>query len=116
MLKDMKTYSHLKPGQKGTRRLTAQYGDALICVRYRFDEKRGVRLKTVEIVVEETPIRPSRYHDNDMVPVSVAFEEIEFRDQLRKMGAQWDPIQKRWLAPYGLVRGTALETRIVEQF
>jgi len=26
---------HLKPGQKGTKQLLAQYGDRLICVRYR---------------------------------------------------------------------------------
>jgi len=55
MLKDMKTHTHLKPGQKGTRRLVEKYGDALLCVRYRYDEIRGVRMKTVEIVVEERP-------------------------------------------------------------
>jgi hypothetical protein len=27
---------HLKPGQKGTKQLLAQYGDRLICVRYRY--------------------------------------------------------------------------------
>lgn len=42
MLKDMKTHTHLKPGQKGTKRLVEQYGDALLCVRYRYDEVRGV--------------------------------------------------------------------------
>lgn len=51
MLKDMKSYNHLKPCQKGTKRLVEQYGEVLQCVRYRYDEKRSVRLKTVEIVV-----------------------------------------------------------------
>ena len=51
MLKDMKTRKHLKPGQMGTKRLVAQYGDALLCVRYRYDEKRGVQMKTVELIV-----------------------------------------------------------------
>ena len=32
---------HLKPGQKGTKQLLAQYGDRLICVRYRYDARRG---------------------------------------------------------------------------
>jgi hypothetical protein len=45
MLKDMKSYAHLKPGQKGTKRLVEKYGDSLLCVRYRYDETRGVRLK-----------------------------------------------------------------------
>jgi hypothetical protein len=42
MLKDMKTRKHLKPGQMGTKRFVTQYGDALLCVRYRYDEKRCV--------------------------------------------------------------------------
>jgi hypothetical protein len=28
MQKDMKSYRHLKPGQKGTRRLAAKYGES----------------------------------------------------------------------------------------
>jgi hypothetical protein len=35
----MKTRVILKSGQKGTKRLVEQYGDALICVRYRYDAK-----------------------------------------------------------------------------
>jgi hypothetical protein len=34
---------HLKPGQEGTKRLLAQYGDSLICVRYRYDAQRNRR-------------------------------------------------------------------------
>ncbi len=55
MLKEMKSHCHLKPGQKGTKRLVEQYGKSLLCVRYRYDENRRVRLKTVEIIVEEKP-------------------------------------------------------------
>ena len=44
MLKDMKAHTSLMPGQKGTKRLVEQYGDALICVRYRKDVLRGMRL------------------------------------------------------------------------
>ena len=56
MLKDMKSYAHLKPGQKGTMRLVKEYGKALLCVRYRYDEARNVKLKTVEIIVDEKPM------------------------------------------------------------
>ena len=38
MLKEMKAYGHLKPGQKGTQRLVTRFGAALVCVRYRYDE------------------------------------------------------------------------------
>lgn len=112
MLKDMKSYNHLKPGQKGTRRLVEKYGDALLCVRYRYDEKRGIRLKTVEIIVEEKPDSSPRHKDGDVVPVLVSFDEVELREQLRNMRARWDAQQKVWFAPYQLIRGTLLESRI----
>lgn len=112
MLKDMKAYSHLKPGQKGTKRLLEKYGPALLCVRYRFDEKRRMRLKTVEIVVEERPVDSPRFRDEDIVPVTVAFDETDLRGLLRKMRARWEPELKVWFVRYGLIRGTALESRI----
>ena len=42
---------HLKPGQKGTKQLLAQYGDRLTCARYRYDAQRKQRFKTVELLV-----------------------------------------------------------------
>ena len=53
MLKEMKAYGHLKPGQKGTRRLLAWFGAALVCVRYRYDERTGENLTTAEIIVTD---------------------------------------------------------------
>jgi hypothetical protein len=50
----MKTRLILKPGQKGTKRLTDKYGDALVCVRYRYDAELRQRLKTVELIVERS--------------------------------------------------------------
>ena len=111
----MKSYKHLKAGQKGTQRLTEKYGDALLCVRYRYDKKRGIRLKTVEIVVEERLDCPSRFKDGDIVSISVSFEEMELREQLRSLRARWDAEAKLWFVPYRLVRGTVLETRISEE-
>lgn len=117
MLKDMKSYSHVKPGQKGAMRLTEQYGDSLLCVRYRYDETRGIRLKTVEIIVEEKPWQPPfRFRDADPVPIAVGFEETELRDKLRKMRAKWDPEAMVWLVAYSKVRGTTLESRIPKEF
>jgi hypothetical protein len=51
---------HLKPGQKRTKQLLAQYGDHLICVRYRYDALRKKRLKTVELLVAERDWEPPR--------------------------------------------------------
>ena len=117
MLKDMKSHCHLKPGQKGTKRLVDQYGESLLCVRYRYDETRGVRLKTVEIIVEEKPWQPPFcFKDDDIAPIAVAFDETELRARLQKMRAKWDPNLKIWLVPYRLIRGTELEARIPEEY
>jgi hypothetical protein len=113
MLKEMKAYAHLKPGQKGTKRLQEKYGDDLLCVRYRYDDIRGVKLKIVELVVDENPLLIPRYKDNDMVPVAVAFEEEDLRQQLRTMRGRWDPQAKLWFVLFRLIRGTPLESRIV---
>ena len=116
MLKDMKTHTHLKPGQKGTKRLVEKFGDSLLCVRYRYDENRGVRLKTVEIVVEEKPWKPFlRYRDEDMVSIIAEFTEKALRGKLKSVGARWDPEEKLWRVPYGSIRGNAeLEERILK--
>ena len=116
-MKHMKSYAHLKPGENGTKKLLARYGTSLLCVRYRYDEIRGVRLKTVELVVEEKPGCPMfLLQDSDMVPIVVRFEEAELRERLRRMRARWDPEKKRWMVPYRLVRGTELEARIPEKY
>ncbi len=87
MLKDMKTHTHLKPGQKGTRKLVEKYGASLLCVRYRYDEIRGVRLKTVEIIVEEKAGKlPLRYRDENTVSVIVAYTEKALRDRRTSLG------------------------------
>lgn len=113
MLKDMKTQTHLKPGQKGTKRLVEQFGDALLCVRYRYDERRQVRMKTVEIVVAEKPL--ARFRDGDMVALVVAFSEKALRERLKAAGGRWDPEKKLWRVAYASIRGDAeLEERILQ--
>ncbi len=55
MLKHMKAHKHLKPGENGTLRLVERFGDTLLCVRYRYDVIRDMRIKTAEIIVDEKP-------------------------------------------------------------
>jgi hypothetical protein len=115
MLKDMKSYAHLKPGQKGTMRLVEKFGDTLLCVRYRYDEKRGLRLKTAEIIVEARPGSPSfHYRDTDIVAVVVPYPQKALRDKLKAAGGRWDPEERLWRVRYGSIRGDAgLVERIV---
>ncbi len=45
----------LHPGKSGTKRLTAKYGDKLVCVRKRYDDQYSYT--TVEIVVSKKRIK-----------------------------------------------------------
>jgi len=111
----MKTRVNLKPGQKGTKRLVEQYGDALICVRYRYDAKAHKQLKTVEIVVSEnnwTP-PPAKYPDGALVSLKIGIKEIALQEQVRAVGGRWNKQEQVWLVPYGCIAGTKLEKLIV---
>lgn len=111
----MKTRVKLKPGQNGTNKLTAHYGEKLVCVRYRYDIEKRKRLKTVEIIVEEsdwTP-SPSKYSAGSIVPLRIAPREMVVREKVRTLGGRWDPEQRLWFIPYGCIGGTELEKFIV---
>ncbi|MFC1772718.1 hypothetical protein ACFL3A_05120 [Pseudomonadota bacterium] len=49
----------LLPGVNGTRSLLKEYGDQLVCVRYRYDKLKQKRYKTAEIIVEEKHWHPT---------------------------------------------------------
>lgn len=55
----MKTGRKLRSGAPGTKKLLARYGDDLVCVRYRYDPEGKRKLKTVELIVAETPWQPA---------------------------------------------------------
>jgi hypothetical protein len=50
----MKSGKILKPGQPGTKKWVEKFGQNLVCVRYRYDKSNRRKLKTVEIVVEQS--------------------------------------------------------------
>ena len=107
---------HLKPGQKGTKGLLAQYGDRLICVRYRYDAQRKKRLKTVELLVSERDWEPPRPHlpKDHIVALRVAFAELALRDRVKQAGAKWDPDRKVWQMRYDQALALGLAARIVD--
>ena len=46
----------LAPTQAGAKRLAQQYGDSLVCVRYRVVDRKNRRYTTVELVVDVQPL------------------------------------------------------------
>lgn len=113
----MTARSKLLPGQKGTKKLVAEYGDALFCVRYRYDEPNQTRLKTVELIIERKPWTPTqhRYADSTLVPVRIGFHDSALRAQAKAAQGKWDPEAKAWYIEYGKIKGTELEKLILLQ-
>ena len=105
----------LKPGQKGTKKLLEHFGDALFCVRYRYDEERRKQLKTAEIIVSErdwTP-PPAKFSDSALVPLRIGYNEKPLQEKAKALGGRWNPKQQVWFVRYGCIAGTRLEKLIV---
>jgi hypothetical protein len=112
----MRTRLHLKPGQRGTKQLLAQYGDRLVCVRYRYDAQHKKRFKTVELIVAERDWDPpaTRLADDAPVAVRIDFVELDLRQRVKQAGGKWNPDRRVWELPYAQVIALKLETRIAE--
>jgi len=103
----------LKPGQPGTRQLLAQYGQRLFCVRYRYDTQTGKRLKTVELVVEESPWpAPARSSAEEIVGVRVSLPEVDLQRRLKQAGGRWNPSRKLWEVSYQAAVALKLTNRL----
>ena len=104
----LRTRLTLEPGANGTKKLVERYGDRLICVRYRYDEERGKRVKTVELVEEEADWLPP----GALYLVQIDWRETSLREKARAAGARWLPERRLWLMTGATVRALRLETRI----
>ncbi len=115
----MKIRLRLKPGQNGTRKLVQKYGNRLVCVRYRYDERTQKRYKTVELIIDEVPWQkrqaaPPRKRDKyTAVFVRIRFEETDLRERAREAGAHWDPDRLLWMMPFNKALDLGLEDRII---
>ncbi len=92
----------LPPDQDGAKNLRAEYGDRLVCVRYRYDAQNKKRYKTVELVVAEgawTPPLPSPSPDQ-VVEMRVAAPETALRHQAKSADGQWDARRRVWKLRY----------------
>jgi len=105
----------LHPEQHGAKQLHAQYGDRLVCVRYRYDEQRHKRYKTVELIVEEkawAPAVPSGAEEK-LVRIRIAAAEVALRERVKQAGGWWDAQRQAWELRYERVVALGLTGRIV---
>jgi len=112
----MHTSTTVQPGHRGTKKFLAQYGDRLVCVRYRSDEQRQKRFKTVELIVEEWPwASPSpRRTKTSIVLVKIAFAERGLRQNVKEAGGVWNQDKQAWELRYDRALALGLKERIME--
>lgn len=67
----------LAPDRPGAQRLAQRFGDALVCVRHRVDASGRTRFTTVELLVEQTPVRAQT--GNRIVGIRIAYEDGTLR-------------------------------------
>lgn len=112
----MQIRSTVHPDQRGAKKLRIQYGDRLVCVRYRYDAQRRKRFKTVELIVEEeawTAPLPSPKNE-DLVHITLTVQELALRQQVKQRGGQWNPQRGLWEIRYEHVLALGLQSRIID--
>ncbi|MDQ6799252.1 MAG: hypothetical protein M3041_00280 [Acidobacteriota bacterium] len=106
-----------RPGQPGTKKLMRQYGQSLICVRYRYDEEMQQRIKTVEIAVERVKWEVQTHKRDDAQIVYFRIEDGE--DLLRRAvlhaGGRWNETNGLWRLPRRDASALGLLSRRVRQ-
>jgi hypothetical protein len=112
----METRLTRRPGEPGTKKLVARYGERLLRVRYVYDAVNARRLKTVELIIESVPWQPrprrSRRRDDEIIAVPIAWHETELRERAKRLGAVWRPAQKVWEMRWADARRLGLCDRV----
>jgi len=118
----MDVIKKMKPGEPGTKRLQAHYGEQLVCVRYRHDRQNRRRLTTVELIIDtgfylpESRILTQRQAQTPdpgrKVMVRIDYPESDLRQKIKQAGGKWDPERKRWLVSYREAEKLGLASRI----
>ncbi len=103
----MEIIKTIQPGKAGSKNLLNEYGERLVCVRYRVDDEAKKRYTTVELIVNEKPMIDTR------VWISLKFDEGSLRKQLMEAGAKWDAQKRLWNLEYQQVILFDLENRII---
>ena len=112
----MRTRLKLNPGQRGTKKLVTKYGERLVCVRYRYDEEKKKRYKTVELVEEIVDWEPKQRVVSPLdqvVYVQVDWGEKDLGIKVKNEGGVWNGRQKAWEMTYEQAVALGLEERVI---
>jgi hypothetical protein len=120
-----------RPGQHGTGAYVKQYGDLLVCVRYRYDAQAKRRYKTIEIIVEEGPWEPpagpdelppgahgdagrATFEPSTLVGLRLPARRPELIAQLRLAGAERRELLDVWVLRFDTALAYGLADCIVD--
>ena len=116
-------------GERGTQKLVAQYGPRLVCIRYRYDQAKKKRYKTIELIVaqgdwsppephpsrrKDQTNRPKRFYTR-RVGIRIEYQEADLRRQIKAAGGMWDPSERLWFIPEEEVRRLGLVQRVAKR-
>jgi hypothetical protein len=112
------TRRKLLPGKPGTRKLFAEYGEKLVCVRYRYNAESKRRIKTVELAIEEGPWEPAaeKIPPSQIMQVWIPYDDLELQDCVKAAGGKWNPQHETWELTHGKVRELELSDFIMVNF
>ena len=106
----------MAPTQPGAIKLAEQYGERLVCVRYRHDATGHHRYTTVELIVAQAPVKPRTAGSAaklQIVALRIPYEEADLRELVRAHGALWDRKARLWYIPRATARALGLMQRVV---
>ncbi len=124
----MKIRTVLKPGKRGTKSLVKEYGQQLICVRYRYDYIKKKKYKTIELIISEEDWQPPMPHPDEehakqvekgysienKVKLRIALDEQQLQRKVKRQGGIWSRQDQAWLINEDAARKAGLTSRIVD--
>ncbi len=103
-----KVTKKLSPGTPGAQKLLLRYGEALLCVRHRVTPDGEARYTTVELVLEQVPIRSRSYQ---LVGGQVAYGEKALQSLVKAAGGG-GPAFHLWKVPQHAARRLGLSDSV----
>ena len=117
----MEIIKTIRPGDDGSKRYHDKYGEQLCAVRYRRSPCKKTVYTTVEIIVaqreayqQKSPQQKPVLQESDWVAVKIAYEEVELRTEVRKMGGRWSKLAKAWVVKRTMAERRNIGHRVVE--
>jgi len=105
------------PTQPGAIKLAEQYGERLVCVRYRHDPTGRYRYTTVELVVARGLVKPRPRRQQptklQIVAIRLGNAEHDLHRLVRAHGGVWDGKARLWYLAHAAAKALGLLNRVV---